>query len=75
MHPKTIARLAKHIRAELDLLPLDYTGKTVDQYNEAMHRVEDARGLLRYLVQHLANRHDAALLARFARAPGYINFR
>ena len=46
-----------------------------DTYYELRRDSEEAASLVKYLVQHLENRHDAVTFANAVGCPGYINMR
>lgn len=62
-------RIGRHYRAagQQDLAPGEYDRMRRDS--------DDAQSLAKYLIQHLADRHDAKRLADWAGMPGYINMR
>jgi hypothetical protein len=46
-----------------------------DEYLIARRDSDEAESLAKYLIMHLADRHDAKRLADWAGMPGYINMR
>jgi hypothetical protein len=75
MRPRTIIRLARPLRAAIGAHERLPAGYDVDQYYEAQTASILALQQIKYLVQHLASRHDAALLARAVGMPNHINLR
>lgn len=76
MSPKTILRMAKPLRARIGAhARMIHTWTDHDAYERARADSEEAVSTAKYLIQHLDNRHDAALFARAVGMPGYINMR
>ena len=77
MNPRTAIRIAQtlspRIGAHYRALSAPWPG--ADEYARLQRDSDEAERLLRYLVQHLADRHAADILARAAGCPGYINMR
>ena len=77
MNPKTIARMARPLKARIGahyrMLSEPMPGQ--DVYAEARRDSDEAIATAKYLIQHLANRHDATLFASFVGLPGYIHTR
>jgi predicted metal-dependent phosphotriesterase family hydrolase len=64
------ARIGKHVP-----MTGHFDQVTMEQFIEARRLSDEAVSLSKYLIQHLANRHDANLFARAVGMPGYINLR
>ena len=77
MSPKTILRMAKPFKAAIGAHQrIDYlTNGDSNAWHAAQRDSDAAVSLASYLIQHLDNRHDAALFARAVGMPGYINLR
>ena len=76
MHPKTILRMVKPFKAAIGAhARLIGTSYDADAYYRALSDSDMAVQRAKYLIQHLANRHDAVLFARAVGMPGYINMR
>ena len=76
MNTKTIIRMAKPLRAVIGAhVHLIGTGCDADVYRRAQADSDLAVQQAKYLIQQLANRHDAVLFAKAVGMPGYINFR
>ncbi len=76
MSPKAILRMAKPFKSVIGAhVPM--IGRQVDSdvYQRALADSDMAVQRAKYLIQHLANRHDAVLFARAVGMPGYINMR
>ena len=77
MSPRTILRMARPFRAVIGAHQRLIGDSTVthDDYLRARADSDLAVQLATYLIQHLTDRHDAALFARAVGMPGYINTR
>ena len=76
MNTKTIIRMAKPLRAVIGAhVHLIGTGCDADVYQRAQADSDLAVQQAKYLIQQLANRHDAVTFAHAVGMPGYINFR
>ncbi len=77
MSPKTIIRMAKPFKATIGAhVPLiGNSNVTYEEYQRAHADSDAAVQRAKYLIQHLANRHDAVLFARAVGMLGYINMR
>jgi hypothetical protein len=77
MTPKAILHMAKPFKATIGAhVPLiGNSNVTHDDYQRARAESDAAVQRAKYLIQHLANRHDAVLFARAVGMPGYINMR
>ena len=77
MSPKAVLRMAKPFKAIIGAhVPLiGNSNVTHDDYQRARSDSDTAAQHAKYLIQHLANRHDAVLFARAVGMPGYINMR
>lgn len=76
MNIKTIIRMAKPLRKVIGChVPLIGTGCDHDVYQRAQADSDLAVQQAKYLIQQLANRHDAVLFAKAVGMPGYINMR
>jgi hypothetical protein len=76
MTPKAILRMAKPFKATIGAhVPMIGQQVDSDVYQRARSDSDMAVQRAKYLIQHLANRHDAVLFARAVGMPGYINMR
>lgn len=77
MNPKTILRMAKPFRAVIGahVRLLGDSDTYHEDYQRARADSDMAVQRAKYLIQHLANRHDAVLFARAVGMPGYIYMR
>ena len=76
MTPRTIITMARPLKARIGAhVPLIGTGCDNDVYQRAQADSDVAVQAAKYLIQHLASRHDAVLFARAVGMPGYINLR
>ena len=76
MNIKNIIRMAKPIRKVIGChVPLIGTGCDDEVYQRARADSDLAVQQAKYLIQQLANRHDAVLFAKAVGMPGYINMR
>ena len=76
MNIKTIIRMAKPLRAVIGKhAHLIGTGCDHEVYQRAQADSDLAVQQAKYLIQQLANRHDAVLFANAVGMPGYINMR
>ena len=77
MSPKAILRMAKPIKAAIGAhVPLIGDSDVLyEDYQRARAESDLAVQRAKYLIQHLANRHDAVIFARAVGMPGYINMR
>ena len=77
MNPRAAIRLGLALQAPLGrhVQMIGDDTRTQDEYLQAQAASDRAGHLLRYLAQHLQDRHAAVLMCRAAGCPGYINFR
>ena len=76
MHIKTIIRIAKPLRKVIGAhAHLIGTYCDHDVYQRAQADSDLAVQQAKYLIQHLADRHDAVRFAHAVGMPGYINMR
>lgn len=76
MSPKTIALIAKPLRAKIGAhARLLGTRYDADAYYRAQSDSDIAAQQAKYLIMHLDNRHDAVQLAHAVGMPGYIHMR
>ena len=76
MNIKNIIRMAKPLRKVIGChVPLIGTGCDDEVYQRARANSDLAVQQAKYLIQQLANRHDAVLFAKAVGMPGYINMR
>ena len=76
MNIKTIICMAKPLRKVIGChVPLIGTGCDDEVYQRARADSDLAVQQAKYLIQQLANRHDAVLFAKAVGMPGYINMR
>ena len=76
MNIKTITNMAKPLRKVIGChVPLIGTGCDDEVYQRARADSDLAVQQAKYLIQQLANRHDAVLFAKAVGMPGYINMR
>lgn len=76
MTPRSILRMARPLRARIGAhVPLIGTGVDDAVYQRTRADSDEAVSAAKYLIQHLAVRHDAVLFARAVGMPGYINLR
>jgi len=77
MSPKTILRMAKPFKAQIGAHArlIGDSSVTNDEYQRVRADSDMAVQRAKYLIQHLADRHDAVLFARAVGMPGYINMR
>lgn len=78
MTPKTINAIAKPLKAKIGA-HMRLIGRQslvdADTYQRAQSDSDLAVQHAKYLIQHLANRHDAVQFAHAVGMPGYINMR
>lgn len=75
MSPKTIHAIAKPLRKKIGAhgrMPLQ---SSPDAYFRAQSDSDVAVQQAKYLIQHLANRHDAVQFAHAVGMPSYVNMR
>ena len=76
MNIKNIILMAKPLRKVIGChVPLIGTGCDNEVYQRARADSDLAVQQAKYLIQQLANRHDAVLFAKAVGMPGYINMR
>ena len=76
MSPKTIALIAKPLRAKIGAhARLLGTGCGYETYQRALSDSDIAVQQAKYLIQHLADRHAAVQFAHAVGMPGYIHMR
>ena len=76
MNIKNIIRMAKPLRKVIGChVPLIGTGCDDEVSQRARADSDLAVQQAKYLIQQLANRHDAVLFAKAVGMPGYINMR
>jgi len=77
MHIRTIVRMARPLRQVIGAhyRMIGSRDWTPDQYMEAQRVSDEAVSLAKYLICHLADRHDAVRFAHVVGMPGYINMR
>ena len=76
MNIKNIINMAKPLRKVIGChVPLIGTGCDDEVYQRARADSDLAVQQAKYLIQQLANRHDAVLFAKAVGMPGYINMR
>lgn len=75
MTPKAILRMAKPFKSVIGAHAqlIGDSNMTHEDYQRARADSDMAVQRAKYLIQHLANRHDAVLFARAVGMPGYIN--
>ena len=77
MNAKTIASLARTLRADIDAhhKASMKANLTHDELQQAQCRTQEGRDLAVYLIKHLDSRSDAVKLAHRLGMSGYINLR
>ena len=77
MRTVAIHSLAKNIKPAIGAhyRLLSSAGYSAEKYAQMRRASDEAVSLARYLIMHLADRHDAVRFANAVGMPGYINHR
>ena len=70
-------RFAKSLAKKIDAphFMIGKPGLTDEQYQAARHEADEAARLVKHIVQNVANRHIAVVIAVNSGCPAYINYR